>query len=67
MNTKFYWTCPLCATNQIAWADIEGGNKTTRKIVFCDNEQGGCDQPVVLFLTVSVNVSVYKLVEANLP
>lgn len=54
MNT-FFWTCPYC----------EHKNKTRsdkrRELLYCDNEEGGCDQLVVVDLIVMTSTKVRKV------
>lgn len=65
MNVQINWTCPHCDIKQVCRMEVESPYSTTRKIVFCDVDEGGCDEPVALFVNVITELKVHKLVEVN--
>ena len=55
MENKFFWTCPYC----------KHGNKTVTDkradLLYCDAEDGGCDQLVVVKFIVTTSTEVFKV------
>lgn len=63
---KFYikTVCPYCGLKNEN--DIEKNERFyEHKIVYCDSDIGGCDRYYVIGLSLSIDVDVYKLEEAN--
>ena len=54
MNT-FKWTCPYCKHENKSVT-----NKRT-ELLYCDAEEGGCDQLVVVKFIVTTSTEVFKV------
>ncbi len=59
MNRQIQYDCPNCGFTNKRWIDIEGDN---RRLVSCDEEEGGCGMPVVLELHIAVLAQAFGLV-----
>ena len=55
MENKFFWTCPYCKHENKAVTDKH------IDLVYCDAEEGGCDQLVVVKFTVTTSTEVFKV------
>jgi len=59
----FQWVCPECGHANVGSADIF--EKATFKMdyMYCDSENGGCDERFVFDYTINIEPRIFKLTE----
>ncbi|HMO85719.1 MAG TPA: hypothetical protein PKC18_12465 [Lacipirellulaceae bacterium] len=62
METHVQIEYPYCGHKNTAIVEFYDDTLTSRQIVFCDIEEGGCDRPFVVMAHLAVNTTVYGLV-----
>lgn len=65
MHARFRWTCPHCGMEQNGLMEDICQNKVNIKFIYCDLEEGGCDEMSAVQVIPRMEVHVMKLVSVN--
>lgn len=66
VNVRFEWRCPHCGHNNVGYKPVENSwGAMGTHLMYCDVEDGGCDNRFAIQVRAYVRVRVFTLTEVS--